>query len=167
MCREDALAGSLRPSCRAAGGAQCNLRCRRSVGQGVVALVHVADVTKPSGQAARPSLEKIPTALRPSLHQPAKGSARRLAHKAPRSMLYAPAPLPPGLLAGPRSSLSPLPGRSFASSLLSLPLASTTNVYGVMPDLNEVLAEERWEAAPPQASRLPLIPKVLEQNTTI
>ena len=58
------LAVSLRPSCRTAGGAQGNLRCRRSVGQGVVALVQfarrlrVADVTKPSGQAARPSLEK-------------------------------------------------------------------------------------------------------------
>ena len=44
--------------------------------------------------------------------------------------------------------------RSFAASLLSLPLHGTANVDGPLPDLSDVLAEPRLDS-PPHASRLP------------
>ena len=44
--------------------------------------------------------------------------------------------------------------RSFAASLLSLPLHGTANVDGPLPDLSDVLAEHRLDS-PPHASRLP------------
>ena len=44
--------------------------------------------------------------------------------------------------------------RSFAASLLSLPLHGTANVDGSLPDLSDVLAELRLDS-PPHASRLP------------
>ena len=44
--------------------------------------------------------------------------------------------------------------RSFAASLLSLPLHGTANVDGPLPDLSDVLAEHRLDS-PPRASRLP------------
>ena len=44
--------------------------------------------------------------------------------------------------------------RSFAASLLSLPLHGTANVDGPLPDLSDGLAEHRLDS-PPHASRLP------------
>ena len=58
---------------------------------------------------------------------------------------------------GPDYSPSPAArscARSFAASLLSLPLHGTANVDGPLPDLSDGLAEHRLDS-PPHASRLP------------
>ena len=44
--------------------------------------------------------------------------------------------------------------RSFAASLLSLPLATADNLDGGAPDLSDVLTGTRFEEAPPLCSRL-------------
>jgi hypothetical protein len=44
--------------------------------------------------------------------------------------------------------------QAFAASLLEEPLGNVANVDGNLPDLSDVLAEDRW-SQPPAQSRLP------------
>ena len=65
----------------------------------------------------------------------------------------------PGSVPGPGHLWSALlaisAARTFAATLLALPVASTDNVDGFAPDVSEDLAEARYSEAPTLVSRVP------------
>ena len=88
--------------------------------------------------------------LRPPPSSDSLRGARHAPHRHPRELL--PSPRSPYFTLRWSALLSFAAARSFAASLLSLPLTGTANVDGELPPLSDMLADS--VSLPPLASRL-------------